>query len=38
MVGHAGDAYGLLSNMYSAMDKKYGFIFITNGYKKGFPY
>jgi len=33
MCGHAGDAYGLISDMYFSNDKQFGFIFITNGYK-----
>jgi len=34
MLGHPGEAYGLISDMYFSPQKKKGFIFITNG-KKG---
>ncbi|MFN8254311.1 MAG: serine hydrolase domain-containing protein [Bacteroidales bacterium] len=33
MCGHAGDAYGLISDMYFDKEKKTGIIFITNGYR-----
>jgi CubicO group peptidase (beta-lactamase class C family) len=36
MVGHSGNAYGLISSMYFDKDKKWGFIFITNGSKNPF--
>lgn len=32
MFGHPGEAYGLISDMYFDKIKKFGFIFITNGY------
>jgi CubicO group peptidase (beta-lactamase class C family) len=32
MIGHSGDAYGLISNMYFDKKTRFGFIFITNGY------
>lgn len=32
MVGHAGDAYGLHSNMYFEPTKKFGVVLITNGF------
>jgi CubicO group peptidase (beta-lactamase class C family) len=31
MIGHPGEAYGLISDMYFSSDKTYGIIFITNG-------
>lgn len=31
LIGHSGDAYGLISNMYFSIDKEYAIIFITNG-------
>lgn len=31
MIGHAGEAYGLISNLYWHEDKKFGMIFILNG-------
>ncbi len=38
MIGHAGDAYGSISDMYFDESRQFGFIFITNGFKgeKGF--
>lgn len=38
MFGHAGDAYGLLSDMFQDPVSGFGLIFITNGYKPGFDY
>jgi CubicO group peptidase (beta-lactamase class C family) len=32
MIGHPGEAYGLISDMYFEKDKKFGLVFITNGY------
>ncbi len=32
MTGHPGEAYGLISDMYFETNKKFGLIFITNGY------
>lgn len=32
MAGHPGEAYGLISDMYFETAKRYGMIFITNGY------
>lgn len=31
MIGHAGEAYGLISNLYFEDEKKFGIVFITNG-------
>lgn len=31
MIGHAGEAYGLISNLYWNEEKKFGIIFILNG-------
>jgi len=31
MIGHPGEAYGLISDMYFSKDRTYGIIFITNG-------
>lgn len=38
MIGHSGDAYGLISNFYFDPKRRVGFIMITNGYtsEKGF--
>jgi CubicO group peptidase (beta-lactamase class C family) len=36
MYGHAGEAYGLISDMYFDTEKKNGLIFITNG--SGIPF
>ncbi len=33
MYGHAGDAYGLISDTYIDPETNYGIIFITNGPK-----
>ena len=38
MFGHAGDAYGLLSDMFTEPDNGFGLIFITNGFKPGHSY
>ena len=38
MFGHAGDAYGLLSDLFTEPKTGFGVIFITNGYKPGFSY
>ncbi len=38
MIGHPGEAYGLLSGMYYNKSKGIGFIYITNGSKKSFVY
>jgi CubicO group peptidase (beta-lactamase class C family) len=32
MIGHPGEAYGLISDMYFEKDKIFGLVFITNGY------
>jgi CubicO group peptidase (beta-lactamase class C family) len=32
MTGHPGEAYGLVSDMYFEHQKKFGLVFITNGY------
>jgi CubicO group peptidase (beta-lactamase class C family) len=32
MIGHPGEAYGLISDMYFEKEKQFGLIFITNGY------
>ncbi|MFK8103762.1 MAG: serine hydrolase [Saprospiraceae bacterium] len=32
MLGHPGEAYGLISDLYFEKEKQFGFIFITNGY------
>ncbi len=31
MIGHAGEAYGLISNLYWNEEKKFGIIFVING-------
>lgn len=36
MVGHPGEAYGLLSDAYYDPERKIGFIFITNGSGSGY--
>ncbi|MFO7722847.1 MAG: serine hydrolase, partial [Bacteroidales bacterium] len=38
MIGHPGEAYGLLSDMYFDIKGIYEVIFITNGVGTGFPY
>lgn len=38
MIGHAGEAYGLISDMYFEHDKLFGLVFITNGYLSGGGY
>ncbi|GAA4832962.1 hypothetical protein GCM10023331_17790 [Algivirga pacifica] len=40
MVGHPGEAYGLISDMYFNTEHRFGVIFITNGYyrDKGYSY
>jgi CubicO group peptidase (beta-lactamase class C family) len=35
MIGHPGEAYGLISDMYFEKEKQFGVIFITNGYYSG---
>jgi CubicO group peptidase (beta-lactamase class C family) len=35
MIGHAGEAYGLISDMYFEKEKQFGVIFLTNGYYSG---
>jgi hypothetical protein len=37
LIGHSGDAYGLLSDMYYSESEDFGIVFITNGgwLKKG---
>lgn len=35
MVGHPGEAYGLISDMYFEKEKQFGVIFLTNGYYSG---
>jgi CubicO group peptidase (beta-lactamase class C family) len=32
MIGHPGEAYGLISDMYFEHAKKFGLVFVTNGY------
>lgn len=36
IIGHAGDAYGLVSDAFVDLKKGNGFVFITNGSGKGF--
>ena len=36
MLGHAGEAYGLVSNAYFDLERKVGFIFMNNGVGKGY--
>jgi CubicO group peptidase (beta-lactamase class C family) len=38
MIGHPGEAYGLLSDMYFDIKGIYGVIFITNGVGAGYQY
>jgi hypothetical protein len=38
MYGHAGDAYGLISDLFQDPISGMGLIFITNGYHKDHPY
>lgn len=38
MLGHAGEAYGLLSDLYLDPVTGYGLVFITNGYTSGNAY
>ena len=38
MVGHAGIAYGLLSDLYVDLDNQTGIVFIINGSKQEFEY
>jgi hypothetical protein len=38
MFGHAGDAYGLISDLYNDPLAGFGIIFITNGYAPGHSY
>ncbi len=38
MIGHPGEAYGLISGMYFSKARRIGFIYITNGSKKPFTY
>jgi len=38
MYGHAGDSYGLISDLYGEAFANYGLIFITNGYKPDHAY
>ncbi len=35
MIGHPGEAYGLISDMYFEKEKQFGIIFLTNGYYSG---
>lgn len=35
MIGHAGEAYGLISDMYFEKEKQFGIVFITNGLQSG---
>lgn len=35
MIGHPGEAYGLISDMYFEKKNQFGIIFITNGYYSG---
>ena len=34
LIGHPGEAYGLISDMYFSQDKQFGIIFISNGAKE----
>ena len=36
LIGHIGDSYGLISDMFFNEENKFGMIFITNGSKKAF--
>lgn len=36
MIGHSGDAYGLVSDVYYDKKRKIGFVFITNGVGTGY--
>jgi len=38
MIGHPGEAYGLISDMYFDRSKGRGVIFVTNGSKRDFAY
>lgn len=38
MLGHAGEAYGLISDMYFTFQHKFGLVFITNGFYNGGDY
>lgn len=38
MFGHAGEAYGLISDLYSEPVHGFGLVFITNGYTSGNAY
>ena len=38
MIGHTGDAYGLISCMFFNEQRDFGFVFITNGYSGGKGY
>ena len=38
MVGHAGEAYGLISDLYLDPSSGFGLVFITNGYTPGNNY
>lgn len=35
MIGHPGEAYGLISDMYFEKTRQFGLIFMTNGYYSG---
>jgi hypothetical protein len=36
MIGHAGEAYGLVSDAYFDPERKVGLVFITNGAGAGY--
>lgn len=36
LIGHPGEAYGLISDLYYSEDKKFGIIFLTNGGQWGY--
>ncbi len=38
MLGHPGEAYGLISDMYWSETVPFGFVWMTNGYHPGFSY
>jgi len=38
MSGHAGEAYGLISDLYFTKEIPMGFVWMTNGYHPGFSY
>jgi hypothetical protein len=36
LIGHPGEAYGLISDMYAAANGSYGIVFLTNGSKTSY--